>query len=269
MKNKEFVGVGIAAFIILGLALWFMATHPAPALQTSTGTEQEAQNNEQIIDLQQYYEVRALFPKAAALSASSEAGAGIQAAALMKAWVTDTIDTFKKESGLNDLTQEDIDMQGIGKDDRKYALTIAYTTHMSPSTITYLYEIYANTLGAHPNTYYHSFTFDTSTGINLAIGNLFVPGANYLTKLSQISRAQLPGIIAEREQVAVSEVPMDMIEDGTKPVVESFQTFYVEGDNLVIVFSPYAVGPYVLGTVEFPVPLSQLSDILKPGYKVQ
>ncbi len=101
----------------------------------------------------------------------------------------------------------------------------------------------------HPNGYYRTFTFDTKSGAALELGDLFAPGASYLDTLSRIARAKLPAQIATAENVSVSEVDTHFHHQGTVPEEDSFQNFYLEGSNLVIIFPSYQVGPYVLGVV--------------------
>ncbi|MEO6536730.1 MAG: DUF3298 domain-containing protein [Candidatus Paceibacterota bacterium] len=264
-KHLAVISSGALIAIFLGLAVWYMASHPAPVAiapitATTTPITEPAQTNKTIIDLHKYYEIRAKYP----LQVPIKEG-GTAAQQTMESFVKDQIATFKSESNLDSLTPEDIKMQGLDQG-QTYALTIAYTTHTTNSTISYDYEIYANTLGAHPNTYYRTFTFDSTTGQPLQIGDLFVPGAKYLATLSTIARAKLPAIIADREHVSVAEVSTEMLEAGTKPEATSFQNFYLENGNLVLVFAPYQVGPYALGTILLPIPLSSLKISLNSKY---
>lgn len=46
------------------------------------------------------------------------------------------------------------------------------------------------------------------------------------------------------------------------PGIEEKQNFYIDGDQLVIYFTPYQIGPYAAGVISFPIPFSQLEDVL-------
>jgi hypothetical protein len=261
-KHLALISAGALIAIFLGLAVWYMASHPAPvaiAPETATTTTptEPTQTDKTVLDLHKYYEIRAKYP----LSVPTQDG-GVSAQQTMQTWVTEQIATFKSESHLDSLTPEDIKMQGLDQG-QTYALTIAYTKHSSDSTISYDYEIYANTLGAHPNTYYHTFTFDKQSGAMLELSNLFVPGTPYLGLLSKRARADLPAIINKQSNGGADTRD---IEYGTAPKIESFQNFYIENGNLVIVFAPYQVGPYALGTVLLPIPLSSLKASLNSKY---
>ncbi|MDB5245086.1 MAG: Immunogenic protein precursor [Parcubacteria group bacterium] len=264
-KHLAVISAGALIAIFLGLAVWYMASHPAPVaiapgVATTTPTE-PAPTDKTIIDLQKYYEIRAKYP----LSVPTQDG-GAYAQRTMEKWVTDQIATFKSESKLDSLTPEDIKMQGLDQG-QMYALTIAYKTHTGSATISYDYEIYANTLGAHPNTYYHTFTFDKQSGTLLELTDLFNNETDVSGMLGVRTRADLPKIIAKLENTSVSEVDTDSIDYGTDAnTMSNFENFYIENGNLVIVFAPYQVGPYALGTVLDPIPLSSLKDSLNSKY---
>lgn len=143
---------------------------------------------------------------------------------------------------------------------RSMYLTVDYEKKRSTRTLTYLFLSASFTGGAHGIEVPVTFTFDRTTGKQLVLKDLFVPEANYLERLSMIARAELPKIIGE---YAVPE----FIIDGTERSDENFSRFYFEGDRLVFLFPPYQVAPYVVGTVELSIPLTQLDDILKPEFR--
>jgi hypothetical protein len=146
-------------------------------------------------------------------------------------------------------------------------MTMEYEIHESPKTVSYVYSLYQDTMGAHPNTYYRTFTFDKETGNDIELGDLFTPGAAYLDRLSEITRADLPKIMAKMAEMTLDEVDHDYINSGTMPIADSFGNFAIDGANLLMIFPPYQVGPYVYGTITDPIPLSSLSNILAPKYR--
>ncbi len=270
MQDKRIIiGAVIAAALLLGLLVWYMATHPAPVYAPTTGVATSSNTGSalgpgQVADSGPYYAIEGIYPNSTVLKQTASLAADAQAVGVMRAFVEGQAAEFKQQN-VGNLTAEDIREQELGGD-RKYTLDIEYQTYQSSYTVSYLFQLYADTMGAHPNTYYRSFTFDKKTGKELELANLFKPGADYLGRLSTISRAELPSIIAERTQQAVSDVDTDDIKDGTKPEAASFQTFYLDGTNFVLFFPPYQIGPYVLGTTALPIPLSELDDVLKAEY---
>ncbi len=128
-----------------------------------------------------------------------------------------------------------------------------------------MYQIYEDTLGAHPNGYYRTFTYDLQTGQEVTLQDLFLPSIPYLERLSDRARADLPAII--KQMSGGDEGDPSMLADGTSPTADNFQWFYIDSTNLVLIFPPYQVGPYSLGTVTDTIPLAQLADSLKVEYQ--
>lgn len=270
-KHWALIFIGILVAILVIIVGWYMLGSQkvlAPGSETATSTSETASSTPEapathITDHAAYYDIDLAYPSATPL-VSVSADANAKAVASMKAALQDTANQFRKDGDFANLTHDDIQMMGL--DQRKEALGAQYEIHTGSRTVSYIFLIYEDTLGAHPNSFYRTFTFDTRTGASLELADIFTPGVNYLGALSTIASQQLPGIIAAREQVSVSEVDTDYLHSGIAPEPESFQSWYIQGKVLTIVFPPYQVGPYALGTIELPIPLSQLSS-LKAEYK--
>ncbi len=201
-----------------------------------------------------YYDITAQYASSTPLSGAANASA----TALMKNFVDNTIAEFKTDGNFDHLTTEDISMMGFDKG-RKESLKIVYLESSSARTVSYIYTIYTDTLGAHGNSDFRTFTFDTTTGAGLALADIFVSGANYLDTLSQLARARLPGIIGDRYD-------MNAIKDGTTPIEENFKNFFFDNHDLVVLFPPYQVAAYSEGPQTLRIPLSLLTN-LKSAYK--
>lgn len=130
---------------------------------------------------------------------------------------------------------------------------------LGSDTVSYVYTLYVDTLGAHPNAFYRTFTFDLATGKELAIGDLFAPRSDYLKRISAIAEFELSKTLADMADI-------EYIRQGVTPEALNFQSFAIEGKDLVLIFPPYQVAPYAAGTQKVSVPLSQLAEILKPAY---
>lgn len=247
----------IGLVVLVGL-IWYMAVNPAPAAAPSIPTETAEPVS--ITEEATYYTVDAQYPSSTPLQGTAGDAANSAAVSLMRAFVEQQIARFVDNGNFANLTHDDIQMLQL--DQRKYAIGVEYSIKISPQTVSYIYQIYEDTGGAHPNTYYRTFTFDSSTGAALAMEDLFTAGAPYLDTLSLLSRARLPGMIAERTSSDVASVNIEYIESGTPPEADSFQSFYLEGNTLVLVFPPYQVGPYVLGMIELSLATTEV-----PGLK--
>lgn len=231
----------IFALVVLALLVWYAATHPvspAPLAPTAQNSEIASYSEDE-----PYYSIEAHWPSATGLP-----GGGPAAVLLMKVWVQDTILEFKKNGNYANLTPEDIEMQGFN-DGRKHTLDIEYLTTASPRTLSYIYSIYVDTGGAHPNLYFKTFTFDERTGSHLTLADLFT--GNYLAELSRVSRAKLPDVIGEYADT-------EYIAEGTTPEEQNFETFFFDGEHFVLLFPPYQVGPYALGPVTLRIPATDL-----------
>jgi len=271
LKHKHWALIVVAGLIavFIVLVLWFVFDKPkalAPTGQFATSTIATTtpvadSGPKHLSENAAYYTIDLAYPAATPLTkVSAEANAA--AVDSMKSFAESTASQFKTDGDFANLTHDDVQMQGL--DQSKEALSSEYKVYTGPRTISYLYTIYSDTHGAHPNTYFKTFTFDTQNGQQLSLADLFVSGYPYLSHISGRGRADLPGIINKQSNGGGSDT--DEINLGTAPTEANFSNFYISGGNLVLVFAPYQVGPYALGTVLDPIPLAQLSDGLKAIY---
>lgn len=262
-KQKALIGAVLLGIIVIGLLLWYMATHepkvvtPVGETPTTPGTYEK----KTLTDNGQYYDAQASYPAQTPLLATAGAEADQAAVYLMKSFAETQIEAFKERSGFDAFTAEDITMMGLDQG-RKYSLDIDFETSTSPSTVTFVYTIYEDTLGAHPNGYFRTFTFNTKTGAGVHLDDLFQ--GPYLERLSEIARAKLAVSIAK---ASGGEANIEYIESGTLPIADSFQNFALKDDTFVLIFPPYQVGPYALGVQMVEIPMSELGDILTAEYK--
>jgi hypothetical protein len=263
-RIKYFLPAAILLVIVLGGVVWYMMSTPAPTPNFGTDTPTAVTEPVTVTDEATYYTIKALYPSETPLKASAGAQADQAAVSVMKTFVEQEIARFKDNGDFANLSHDDVQMLGL--DQRKYELGIEYQAYAGNATLTYVYQMYMDTGGAHPNAFYRTFTFDSKTGAQLTMHDLFTEGAPYLETLSSISRSKLPAFIAQRGDVAVSEVDTDYIASGTMPEEDAFQNFYFKDGSLVLLFPPYQIGPYVLGMIELPIPVSELPN-LRSEYK--
>ncbi len=261
LSKDAVIGFIVLAVVVAGI-VWYAVVHPSPAIAPGTGEPSAGSGAAaHMTENSQYYAVDMQYPGQTALAGLPDS-ADVNAVALMKQWEIDTIADFK-----NSFTNLEPSFEAHLKEENlKGSLTDAYEVHAGTNTVTYFYTVYEDTLGAHPNGFYKTFTFDTRDGRNLAIGDLFAPGTNYLSFLSTYSRAKLLPMIAAREEVDPGDVDTSMLDDGTTADAANFQDFYLDEHTLVLLFEPYAVGPYVLGALELDIPTSAVTG-LKADYQ--
>ncbi len=252
MKKKILIG-GVA-LILLGAGLIALSGAFKPQTPTTATTPLLPAGG--YVEHAAYDDIAANYATSTPLKGSANAAA-VEA---MQQFVASTIAQFKKDGNFASITPAEAEQMGLGAG-RKATLQITYLIASSAHTASYIFSTYEDTLGAHGNLFFHTFTFDTTTGRQLALGDLFLPGSDYLAKLSELARAQLPSIIGSG---MVSE---QMLDQGTTPEDKSFSNFFIDNGDLVILFAPYAVAPYAAGPQTLRIPLSDLSSLLKPEYR--
>ncbi|HEX2792521.1 MAG TPA: DUF3298 domain-containing protein [Candidatus Paceibacterota bacterium] len=259
-RKIELIAGGLLLIIIIGLTVWYMASHPAPAAD-APGNGVVTDTPQTIDEATDYYTIEATYPTGLSFPASSRNDAGAEAEEEMKAWVDGAIAEFKSYADENVAAIADFEARGeeVPASLSGSMLSIQYEKKAGPRTVTYVFTSASYTGGAHGIEIPITFTFDSATGSRVALADLFTEGAPYLERLSSLARAGLPAMLGDY-------LNPDFVEDGTRPVAENFSTFYLEGDSLVFLFAPYQVAPYVVGTVKFPLPLTELADLLDPSY---
>ena len=243
--------IAIIVLIILaaGFGLWASkATAPGPSGQEQSILMGSAtpQGDYKHTEEAPYYTIETRYP----------AGRPVVEAALAA-----SIAQFKEDGNFANLTAEDIQIQGLGPD-RKYAYDAEYKTYNAPGYTSYFYTIYQDTLGAHPNGFFLTFVFDKE-GKQVALADLFMPGARYLDRLSAEAQKQVLAELAKRADAPATPDTADTVRIGTSPSPEALQFFYLDGDTLVLAFPPYQVAAYAMGSFEARIPLADLKDILK------
>lgn len=148
----------------------------------------------------------------------------------------------------------------------KLALDIDYQKFTGAGeTTSYLFTVFEDTGGAHPNHYFRTFVF-TPAGATLGLGDLFVSTstnstADYLNQIAEIATADVTEQLQERLGDDSSDA---LFADGLAPTVDNYQNFVLDGSTLKILFPPYQVAAYAAGDFEVDIPLSTFGATLKP-----
>jgi Deacetylase PdaC/Protein of unknown function (DUF3298) len=110
---------------------------------------------------------------------------------------------------------------------------------------------------AHPWGVIASINYDTRSGRLLAISDLFRPGCNYVSRLSEIS-------IHELEQHEYAEEAA--IRRGAGPVEKNFGVFTLTDTELVLHFQQYQVAAGAVPSEHVSIPLTKLAHLLRKEY---
>ncbi len=259
------VGLVVVVGAIAGAMSLFGHRVEAPTTsQTSPilGGAATSTNAYEYVENAPYYTVDAIYPRITLLA---DASANAKAEATMEQSIADDIAQFKTDGNFANLTAEDIRIQGLG-DDRKYAIGFTYQEYQGSSTVSYVFLEYQDTLGAHPNAFYKTFTFDKQ-GNKLGLADLFTANSSYLSALSVPAYKDVVAQLTQKWGSAPDASMLDTARIGTEPSPEALQFYYISGVNLHLLFPPYQVAAYAAGTFDVSIPLSSLGTILKPEFK--
>ena len=130
-----------------------------------------------------------------------------------------------------------------------------YELTESKDYISIIFQIYEFTGGAHGNIRIKTLNY-SKKGDRVYLGSLFKPESPYLEKLSEITRRKL--------KENFKDLDTAWIEDGTEAISSNFESFAITGadNNLKIIFQPYQVGPWVIGTPEILIDKKELEGVL-------
>ncbi|MFC5604497.1 DUF3298 and DUF4163 domain-containing protein [Sporosarcina koreensis] len=112
--------------------------------------------------------------------------------------------------------------------------------------------VYSFTGGAHGMTVSKALTFDTRTGKQYELEELFKADSDYVKKISDIIRED------------IKKWKIDLLDPPFKSIRKD-QDFYIADTSIVIFFQLYEITPYYWGFPYFPIPLLDLRDIIKPN----
>ena len=111
--------------------------------------------------------------------------------------------------------------------------------------VSYVYDHYIYTGGAHGGTYRGTINMDEKTGLILTESDIFKP--DYYQPLTSLLREYLPKC-----------TEMDMVNE---PDIYPNDNFYITPEGVTFVYQQYEIGPYALGIVEVLVPWSELTFV--------
>lgn len=111
---------------------------------------------------------------------------------------------------------------------------------------------------AHPIGTIGTFNFDVQTGERIQLADLFQPGSDWLSVLSEESRTLLPPVIGQ------DSLP-GMLGAGTAPSASNFKAWALTSWGLSITFQEYQVGIYADGQPTILIPFSALQSVALAG----
>jgi hypothetical protein len=150
----------------------------------------------------------------------------------------------------------------------KNELYISSDKYKAPGDIeSYLLNIYTFTGGAHGGTNIVSKNFDKSKQCEIELSSVFQEDSNYLEVISQKSIKELMKRLVQDDIPADSkQLREDWIKEGAAPKEENYRVFTFTPKEIVFHFGQYQVASYADGIQKVKIPLSEISDLLKPPF---
>ncbi len=128
------------------------------------------------------------------------------------------------------------------KDDFQYELLINYETKIHGKYHFVTFNVYKYVGQNHADEYYYTYYYDDDKGEELEADYFFKE--DYLEDLSRLSKIYLRNEFKKEG----SEVYEEFLNDGTSEKIENFQHFYFDENGLNIMFPPYQVAPWSVGS---------------------
>lgn len=265
MSTKQILyslgGLVVLGLIFAGLASFTTAPVAAPTAGDKSailGGTLGSDGAYHYSDDSEYYRIEADYPARTGLADAAD----LKVRTTIEQDLAQQIATFKTDSGLDVLTPQDAEIQGL-TNERKYALALEYMPLTSSTTVSFAYQVYADTLGAHPNLYYKTFVFDQD-GNRLALGDVLKNNPNWLEELSLLVSQDVTAQLKTRldslpQGNEGADVTDSIFAEGLVAKEENFENFVVDGDSLVILIPPYQVAAYAVGPFEVRLPLSEVN----------
>ncbi|HVZ75988.1 MAG TPA: DUF3298 domain-containing protein [Candidatus Paceibacterota bacterium] len=250
-RNSLITIIGIVALIIAAAgALYYSRAAPGSSLSYTLAETGDRQHREDT----PYYTIQINYTATTSLATRGSWGAESKAENTIATTLNGFISQFKEEA--NSVSQDEKDR--LTAANIKYSLDIGYHAYSSGSFVSYEFDIYTDTGGAHPINSYKTLVFDMN-GDTVSLGDLFMSGSDYLNRLSQAAQQQ---VAAQLQKEGGDS--QDMIADGVAPKAENFENFVVDSDRIRIFIPPYQAAAYAAGSFEVQVLLADVKDILKP-----
>ncbi|HWP61049.1 MAG TPA: DUF3298 domain-containing protein [Candidatus Paceibacterota bacterium] len=253
------ISIVVLVLVIVGYVGWMYArpsVHLLSGVATSTASFEH-------VESAQYYDVDIVYPDRTPLWSPLERSDDLRARNEMETFLVNDLADFKQNSGVDSMSAEN--QAFLHENGAKYAYDANYKQFRSSNgkLLSYEFDIYVDTGGAHPNGYFKTFTFDGSGNL-VTLPDFFQPGSDYLQKLSDAAGAQVAAQLTERMGAEASST---IFADGLAPIDSNFSNFVIDGNNLVILIEPYQAASYAAGTFEVRIPLAQLVSIIRREWR--
>lgn len=248
---------GLGIIIVIGVLAWGLSFLSSPGKHLLSGAP-AADGSFEHTENGQFYHIDLKVPQKTPLWRFGNSAADAKARLAMEQVFLDAAAQFKKDGDVKNINLKDQPWM----DGRQYEYAVSYAEFTSPHFVSYRFDIYEDTGGAHPNGFYRTFVFDKA-GNEVLLPALFAPGADYVSKISAEARAQVSAELKNRLGPDAVSDP-SIFGEGLAPKTENFQNFVLDEDTLRFFIPPYQAAAYAAGPFEVDIPLSDLAGMLAP-----
>lgn len=255
-------GIAVAMLVALAVVFGFWASRITSPKLAQPQTQHVLAGNKEDDGTYKYteagdgYEIVARYPDHVPLNGGAQAMAKAQLT--LEQGVQEQIQSFKADLAQM-LTPEEV--KRLRDTSRKYSFDMEYKDYGSQNYVSYLYTVYVDTGGAHPNGYFKTFVFNDNTGELVTLHDLFDPSSNWLEELSLLVSNDV--VKQMKERTGEADVTGSIFAEGLAPKEENFANFIVDNDTLVIELPPYQVAAYAAGSFEVRIPLKDVEANFK------
>jgi hypothetical protein len=175
------------------------------------------------------------------------------------------MNTFVKENELEKFKNIDEAKAelGLSVEGTKYSFSADYRVATSTETITYIYTLATYTGGAHGGVQIIPITINTK-GETMNASQVLPD--NLLAKVSDIAAKEIVKQKRERlKEYKMTQKEIDeyikgdtFVKEGVAPTRDNYSSVWFEGEDLVVHFGQYQVGPYAEGMYEVRINKSEL-----------
>lgn len=253
MKNKNILFIVLLLILVSGIGFsyyHFNKQIPVTEIKDSLFSQFLNDKKEKFTESEEWYDVSIEYPK------DNQKIRDI----IFEQW-----NAFAKESKLKDFktfaeAKEELQLNVEGM---KYSFNSEYSLATSTDTISYVYQIYTFTGGAHGGTDIFPITLNQKLEI-LTPENILPDD-----KLKKVSEIAYKDIIRQKKErlkeygMSDKEINENLqdstwVKEGTDPKRENYSSVWFDGGDLVISFGQYQVGSYAEGIYEVRIPKTEL-----------
>jgi hypothetical protein len=172
--------------------------------------------------------------------------------AVIATFASDTVSAFKKD--VDELYSP------LVPKDMTSDLNVRWSALMlSPTIVSIRFDESEYIAGsAHPNSQTRILNYDLERHLLLQTKDLFASSSQALPFLSSYTREKLRSILSDQPKELFDQQALP----GTEPTMENFSVVGITKSGMLVVFTPYQVAPYARGTIQIPIPLSDLGGII-------